>query len=51
MISVLSRTTDRHRSPVYFGGQAAQGFQFQGRNVGKFAWVQVGVRRNTSVLP
>jgi hypothetical protein len=48
MIPDLSRTTTSHRFPVYLDGQAAFGFQFQGSNSGKLAWVQVGIRCSTS---
>jgi hypothetical protein len=48
MIPGLARTTARHLFPVYLNGQATFGFQFQGSNSGKLAWVQVGIRRSTS---
>ena len=48
MIPGFARTTTRHLFPVYLNGQAAFGFQFQGSNSGKLAWVHAGILRSTS---
>ena len=49
MIPGCSRTFGYRRSPDYLNGQATCGFQFQGSNSVKLAWVQVGIRRSTSL--